>query len=454
MAFNLGGLAGLYKGYEEAEGTAADIEGRQLMNRQRGMQLQEGAGDQAGQQAFGNALRLMFGGAGAQGPPPMPPQPGQASMPAGGPPQGPAGMPPPMPGGAMMSQQPMAQQMPPMQGGGMGPPPGPGGPGGPPPGPMPGGPPPMGPGGPGGPPGGAPGGQQGQPQLDLPTIIQAVTKSNPGAPPGVIAKAVDRFMPLMNVQAQMMWRQKSLELREQAESGRNTRFDAAEQGRDTRSQNRASGAGGVQTPFKQFIAKKLETLPEDATPADIANAMKEGRTEWEAAGTAGKPKSAAETKITQQQQKYDNALTTIDDALLQLKEGLVAGFPGKATRISEIMGNIAGWSDKTKANEFQQKILLLQTVLPSLLTGRAITGKDERERVGKIVAGLSAGDTSQITTADLLYLSKVMKRLRPEDTTKGKGAGAGVDVDAATKAARDAGYSDEEIAAYKKKKGL
>ena len=109
----------------------------------------------------------------------------QGGPPPGGPPMAPQGGPPGQPPGGMR---------PPMQGGGM--PPGAGGP-------------------PGMPPGGPQQGGRPQPSLDLPTIIQAIVKSNPGAPPQVIAAAVNRFTPLMNAQAQQQWKEMSLQLREQ-----------------------------------------------------------------------------------------------------------------------------------------------------------------------------------------------------------------------------------------------
>lgn len=65
------------------------------------------------------------------------------------------------------------------------------------------------------PPGGPqpPGGGQG---LDWRTIIQKVQQANPGAPPNVLAAAVDRFLPIMSQQSQMQWREQSLMIREQA----------------------------------------------------------------------------------------------------------------------------------------------------------------------------------------------------------------------------------------------
>lgn len=50
------------------------------------------------------------------------------------------------------------------------------------------------------------GSQQGGGALDWRQILQAVTRSNPGAPPQVIASAVNRAIPLMNAQAQMEWK--------------------------------------------------------------------------------------------------------------------------------------------------------------------------------------------------------------------------------------------------------
>jgi hypothetical protein len=53
--------------------------------------------------------------------------------------------------------------------------------------------------------------------LDLGTIIQAVRRNNPGASPRVIAGAVNGFIPLMNAQTQMEWRQFQAEQRMQGQ---------------------------------------------------------------------------------------------------------------------------------------------------------------------------------------------------------------------------------------------
>lgn len=183
---NLSGLSAAYPGFQRARGADLDIRAKEL-----------GVGDmensQAGDVAFGNTLKMfqqqvpgaqpMPGGMppGAAPQPmaqngPMPPQPGQPSVPmsppgqsamSGGPappqqaqPQMPQPAPPPMQGGGGMPQQQPAPQP----------------------------------------------GQTGHGMLDWRAIAQKVAQANLGAPPQVIAAAVTKFLPLMNQQAQMEWK--------------------------------------------------------------------------------------------------------------------------------------------------------------------------------------------------------------------------------------------------------
>jgi hypothetical protein len=208
------GLGAAPEGYLQAEGQQED-------NRIKDLTRQQAQFDLMGGQAAGRALQLMYGGQ-QPGPPPPSPPPGQSSPPVQPTMQPNIQQPPmpmPRPPGA---PQPMPGQMPAMRPPGPpGMPPGapPGGPGGPPGGGPPGGGPPG-----GGPPGGGPPGMQqsmpgqGQqgPALSLESVMQAVVKANPGAPPQVVMSAVNKFLPLMNTQAQMQWREISLELRKQA----------------------------------------------------------------------------------------------------------------------------------------------------------------------------------------------------------------------------------------------
>ena len=56
--------------------------------------------------------------------------------------------------------------------------------------------------------------QGGQPQLNWQVVLQKVQQANPGAPPAVLAAAVDRFTPLMNQQSQQQWKEIGLQMRE------------------------------------------------------------------------------------------------------------------------------------------------------------------------------------------------------------------------------------------------
>lgn len=176
---------------------------------------------QASDIAFGRTLQMLGQGQQQQGPIPgigppggIPQQPPMGGMP-------PQGQPPQMGG-----SPPMPQGSPPMR------PPQQGGPiGSPSPQPPIGG--PIGqPGNPGAGPGMMPpqGGQQQLPQpqgwgqqggqgggpLDWRQVFQAVQRANPGAPPQVIAGAVEKAIPLMNSQSQQEWKQVQMQFREQA----------------------------------------------------------------------------------------------------------------------------------------------------------------------------------------------------------------------------------------------
>lgn len=170
---SLAGLSAVYPGYQKAQGTDFD-------NRLKSATAQNAETEIAGQAAFGNTLKMFqqqvpgaqpMPGMQGQQPPqmaqgPQAPAPGQPSVP----------MRPPMP---MQGNMPQGGQQPPV--------------------------------GPSGPPQGMPQGQQGgqpmpQGQLDWRVIMGKVAQANPNAPPQVLAAAVNKFLPLMNQQAQMEWK--------------------------------------------------------------------------------------------------------------------------------------------------------------------------------------------------------------------------------------------------------
>lgn len=245
---DLGGLGGLgtYGGYLAAEDAGATARAKKY------------AVDQAqqGDIAFGRTLQLLSGGQGQgmpqqgmpPGPPGMSPQgmpPGMPPQPMASPPMGGPGAVPPMPlqppqpmGGQQagaapppMGGPPMQQPRPPMPPSQMGMPQG----GMPPPQGQPGMQPPQ-------PPQGLP--QQGGPGLDWRMVLQKTIQANPGAPPQVLAAAVDRWLPLMNQQSQQVWKEQSLFLKEQQNFDRSRSLDDRERAlRDQEAYRWARGYG-------------------------------------------------------------------------------------------------------------------------------------------------------------------------------------------------------------------
>jgi hypothetical protein len=128
-------------------------------------------------------------------------------------------------------------------------------------------------------------GMGGQGQLDWRSIISKVVQANPGAPPYVIAGAVDRFLPLMNAQSQQQWREMSLMLREQTlaanqdrwERDRASREDVAAGRRETmeRGQDIQAGSRAAAEAGRVERADKAETGRKDRANASLAERQRE-----------------------------------------------------------------------------------------------------------------------------------------------------------------------------------
>lgn len=512
---NLGaGLAAVYPGVVAGRGAEAET----LLKEMTAQQAQE---NQQSDVLRGNALMNLFAGPGGGGAPPMQaPMPGQSSQPMQ---PGPAAQPmstagAPQPLGPMDSQpgpvtapQNVSRPFNPAQ--------------------------PATPSGGGGqndPATGQPVGGGGEPQLNgvgeqggRPTIHggvpngmqltwqmvgSAIARSNPGAPPQLIAKAIDRFVPMMTQESQMQWRM-------MMEAGKNNRLETTERGRGERQQTREAGLNtrqelgleqrqseseartertvltnenrlhinGLSTQSRELIAKLrdegtntrlFDTLKQkddwkhlDAdTKEKVAGWIIEGqntrnqntveganvrnqnsvaganqRNQATVEGAAarnqnttqtalevsrnrvdlakwladGKPVTRTQADLSKQGTQYASAAQTIVDTLDAIQNGYaegrnIVGGEGKIRGINEILGNVAGWRDTTARAEFVQKINLLRATLPRLLTGSAISSKDERARMADILQGLELGSTRQATAADLKYLHQKLIDLAPK----------------------------------------
>lgn len=421
------GLSAVYPGMVQGDTAATELD-------QKKAQLQQLLTLMGGQQARGNALGSMFGGGpnGAMAMPPgqnsMPPAPPASFMGQGGAPSAGA-----MPPGGQMGRFAQGPGLP----GGMQPGPGTGGPPGP----------PQGQGGPG------------QQPLDWRMIIRSVQQQNPGLPPEQLAAAVDQFMPMMSMQSRLEWQQMSMQLRAQMhEQTIDSRLDAATMRRpgagaapsgDTGGGGTAPGAapGALQQPGGfmpvqmrftengigvptarsrqpsipragfterqriEVIDDLRQSLGREPTLDEIARRSNELK-------TLGKAPTRAQMQLENEQRQYQQVDTTLSDAIGDIRKGYargasVTGLMGRGSTIAEIVGNIAG-VDQTLANEFAQKIYILRAQVPKLLSGRAQISKDERANIERIIPGLGAGSTQQITFKDLEYLQKILRLRAPK----------------------------------------
>lgn len=512
---NMGaGLGAMYPGM---------VEGRknEATTRMAELQAQDLDEQQQSQAIRGNALLQLF--AGGQGMPgggsPTPPMPGQSSVPQASP-TAPAGSPPigtsfPPTAGPSPSPAPPVTMRPPDGAASL-------------PAPSPVAPPP-------GPPASGGGGdamagaevplngvgeQGGRPTihggvpngpLTWQMIGSAIARANPNAPPQLIARAIDKFAPMMTTESQMQWHIMKMQQDEKLvrfkQGEQNKRLDTREENMNARqelgleqrqnenlertkrieltNENRLH-ISGMTTESRELIAKLRETGMDrrqfeqlkqrddwktldretkeklagwiiagqnqraagvqegqntraagvqegqnqrnEATIAG-ANQRAEGRnvtaldiarqrTEMQKWLADGKPVTSTQRALAEKGQSYASAISTIDDAMSAIAKGHaegknVVGLVGKARGINEIAGNIAGWTDATTRNDFVQKIQILRTQLPKLLTGSTVSSKDERARLNQILQGLEAGSTKQATFADLKYLKEKLTQLAP-----------------------------------------
>lgn len=471
MAF-MGGLAGLGAapgGFVDMTRKLTEEDQRQqelllggdkhLLNQQaltRGQFGLAGASDDvAGTEALGRALAAagmspdaLTGGPGPQGPGgSMAMPPGAPSTPSIGPSAGtppgspigdrfgtwdqtntPAGLPATVPGGGGQingSQSPSAPAG--------GPPPASGG--------TPPGTSPPGTGTPGGGPPVLPGGG-----FDLQSVAAKILQANPGIEknPRIFMSALTKAAPLLNQQAKMELAQARLQLQSDSLDLRSVQAQRQDE-------TKRDLAAPDTKAFNSFMAQNP-----NATAGEQAQFRQSLRAQ-------GGP-SATQLKLDETARRIDVVDGVVTDALQSLKTGYqngdyLTGVGGKTQRVSEVLANLSGWSDKTAANNFAQKLELLKTMAPQILAGTARTSKDERARVDRIIRGLDVGDTSQITVADLQYLQNVVKQLRPATsgaktapqqggTTPG-GIAQNSDAAFRTKAKAE-GYTDEQIDAFLK----
>lgn len=104
--------------------------------------------------------------------------------------------------------------------------------------------------------------QQPSPQLDWRQIIQKVQQANPGAPPQVIAGAVNKFVPLMNAASAQEWRMVSEQLRFQQQQNQldiaGLRAGVTERGQDIRADTVQQQIVSRETIAKMTVDERRE----------------------------------------------------------------------------------------------------------------------------------------------------------------------------------------------------
>ncbi len=122
--------------------------------------------------------------------------------------------------------------------------------------------------------------------------------------------------------------------------------------------------------------------------------------------------------------QYDNSLDKLDGVLGTLDEKFgVAGAPGYATRLGEVVGNVFG-SDETSRAQFKRDLEYLQMQATRLMTasqGRPLAA--EANRINDIVAGLSLfGTTGANTKRALEEVQKLYMKMRGDTLSIIQGA--------------------------------
>jgi hypothetical protein len=335
------------------------------------------------------------------GPPQMAQVPGAQPMPGSGPPQRGQGLP------QQGMQQPMAPQ------GGQ----------------------PQGQGGPQAQGGMAPG------QMTWQQIVQGVVRSNPGVKdPRVIFAAVNRLMPLMQMNSQNEFRQLQMQYRQMMLENAQQRTRDME---DMNTWRRGGGAGGQGGEFgRSFQGQLLSRYMQEHPEASLEDALQ-----------AIRPQSAGDKKAQANQEQAHGVIDQIDSAISSIDESMQGGEPvtgvtGMGERMLEWGKGVVGMegSAKTPASDFQTKVRLIQQQLPRVLTGAARISESERAHLDDVVRGLGKFTSPQQAKNALEYVKSVLQtKAGPQHEQRsaptGQPSGGGFD----RAAAKKAGYSDAEI---------
>jgi hypothetical protein len=212
------------------------------------------------------------------------------------------------------------------------------------------------------------------------------------------------MLPALNAQGLEQYRTLSEQLRmmQMQQQAREFYYGKGQQESQFKERQAAGGGGAGRTVAGQMYNKFFQEHP-DATVEEYADWVK-----------SQKPTTATELKQQAGARSTQSVSDQIDSALRDVQTSFksgpyVTGAAGALERGKEVVGNIAGWTDETKAADFQTKLQILKLEALREIAGSTRLTKDDRDKADQIVRGLGMGATRQATISGLSYLKQVLQ---------------------------------------------
>ncbi len=241
-------------------------------------------------------------------------------------------------------------------------------------------------------------------QLDWRTLIQAIQRANPGAPPQVIFGAVNKLVPIMNSQSQIQWKQLQSQFAQERIGQGDTRLGQGQQRIDTQRElgglpptgdgqqfsrdfDQAGGMGGQQKPQQGAAASIADQIVSGKAPptttgmyrlsgpvrADLAQKhpdfnLAQAQLEWKKAERM--TQGLTSPQQVRFQQLGTSVINTMDMAIEQAKELQLSGITPLNRAKLEALVKLRGNSEiGQKASKYIQTMAFLKGEVANLENG-------------------------------------------------------------------------------------
>lgn len=187
---------------------------------------------------------------------------------------------------------------------------------------------------------------------------------------------------------------------------------------------------------------------------------------------SNRPPSATDKRIAIDAQRHDELVRTIDGAVDDMRKVYGDGFSatgifGRGTRFVDFIQSMRGKEGDYAADAFVDKMREIRAMIPRLIAGKGVTGKDERSNLEALSEWAKPGSTQILTYNRLMEMRRLvnalnprnaMEKLQPGQSTGGTGKASGnaltPELKANVQKALDAGKTLEEINGALKAKGF